>query len=195
MATIVIERKSKCAGYSIGFDVYVMNTYIGELKNGGVLSANVEVGTQILFFKPRNNHPFLYGKIPETTFNAVVNYDNEVVNILAKMNMNNELKVSYADNAPHIPTYGNSYAQSGLLSPPFENTYSGGTPCPRCGSYNLQPITEVSSTGKDFNASDACCGYLLCGPLGLLCGASGKGKQIKSETFWLCSNCGNKFKK
>lgn len=40
--------------------------------------------------------------------------------------------------------------------------------CPKCGS------THLSSNKKGMDKSDACCGALLIGPLGLLCGLSDK---------------------
>jgi len=68
--------------------------------------------------------------------------------------------------------------------------------CPECGSEDLQIVTETSTSGRDFSAGNACCGYfLLGGPLGLLCGACGTGKQTKSDTFFICKGCGKKFKK
>ena len=66
--------------------------------------------------------------------------------------------------------------------------------CPRCGANNCQIVTETTSTGKDFSASKGCCGALLFGPIGILCGACGKGKKINSASYWVCHNCGNKFK-
>ena len=66
--------------------------------------------------------------------------------------------------------------------------------CPKCGNSNLQAVTETSTKGKDFSAGKGCCGALMLGPLGVLCGACGKGKQIYSTTYWLCQDCGNKFK-
>jgi tellurium resistance protein TerD len=54
--------------------------------------------------------------------------------------------------------------------------------CPKCGSKNV----FVSKRG--FNASDACCGALLVGPLGLLCGQSGANKIERN-----CLDCGKKF--
>lgn len=66
--------------------------------------------------------------------------------------------------------------------------------CPNCGSTRLSPVTETQTSGKDFSAGKGCCGYLLLGPLGVLCGACGKGKQTKSTTYWLCNDCGKKFK-
>lgn len=71
---------------------------------------------------------------------------------------------------------------------------NGGFRCPNCGASNCTPIVENSTSGKDFSASKGCCGLLLFGPIGLLCGACGKGKQVTSTTYWVCSNCGNKFK-
>ncbi|MBR5217242.1 MAG: hypothetical protein IKV68_02660 [Oscillospiraceae bacterium] len=75
---------------------------------------------------------------------------------------------------------------------PAEQT--GGVRCVRCGSANLTTVSEVSTQGKNFKAGDACCGAVLLGPLGLLCGATGKGKQTTTTTYWVCKNCGNKFK-
>lgn len=67
--------------------------------------------------------------------------------------------------------------------------------CPNCHSTNITPITETNSSGKDFYAGKGCCGFALLGPIGILCGACGKGKQVTSSTYWMCSRCGNKFQR
>lgn len=61
--------------------------------------------------------------------------------------------------------------------------------CPKCGSENVQYATKTSGGG--FSAGDSCLGYLLLGPLGLLCGACGSGTT--TEEFWVCRDCGNRF--
>ena len=66
--------------------------------------------------------------------------------------------------------------------------------CPNCGNTNLQATTETSSTGKDFSAGKGCCGAILMGPIGILCGACGKGKQTHNNQYWICNNCGNKWR-
>lgn len=66
--------------------------------------------------------------------------------------------------------------------------------CPKCGNENCQITTETSSSGKDFSAGKGCCGFLVLGPIGVLCGACGKGKKIQSTSYWVCPNCGKKFK-
>ncbi len=66
--------------------------------------------------------------------------------------------------------------------------------CPKCGSDNCQITTETTSSGTDFSFGKGCCGALLFGPIGILCGACGEGKQIHSTTYWVCPNCGRKFK-
>lgn len=66
--------------------------------------------------------------------------------------------------------------------------------CPNCGNTNLYPATETTSSGKDFSAGKGLCGAILFGPIGILCGACGEGKQINSTTYWLCPTCGHKFK-
>jgi tellurium resistance protein TerD len=50
--------------------------------------------------------------------------------------------------------------------------------CPRCGS------SSIHAGKKGFSGSKACCGALLVGPLGLLCGTAGKNKVIVT-----CMNC------
>ena len=54
--------------------------------------------------------------------------------------------------------------------------------CPKCGSKN------VFVSKKGFDAGGACCGAMLLGPFGLLCGQSGANKIEKN-----CLDCGKKF--
>lgn len=61
--------------------------------------------------------------------------------------------------------------------------------CPKCGSERIQFGTNTSGGG--FSFSDACCGSIILGPLGVLCGACGS--DTKTEEFWICQDCGNKF--
>ncbi len=196
MAIIIIKRKSSMIGCAQNHNVYLLNTFVGELKNGGVLEIPVEVGTHTISF---NSTMKKFGI--NATFNVVVNEPDEVVELKTRFGYNNNYVVEYADNKPHIPTGVNvvsSQAQK-VITPneQTENTnvvaQSSGLHCPRCGSHDILPVSEVSTKGKDFNASDACCGFLLCGPLGLLCGATGKGKQTTTTTYWMCKGCGNKF--
>lgn len=196
MATIIIKRKSSFAGSAQNHDVYLLNTFVGNLKNGGILEIPVDVGTHILSF---NSTMKKLGK--NATFNVVINDPDEVVELKTKFGMSGEYEVEYADNKPHIPTGINvSNTQSQNVNSSNEKTYntnnstnSTGIHCPRCGSYDIMPVSEVSTKGKDFDAGNACCGYLLCGPLGLLFGATGKGKQTTTTTYWMCKGCGNKF--
>lgn len=196
MATIIIKRKSSFAGSAQNHDVYLLNTFVGNLKNGGILEIPVDVGTHILSF---NSTMKRLGK--NATFNVVINDPDEVVELKTKFGMSGEYEVEYADNKPHIPTGINvSNTQSQNVNSSNEKTYntnnstnSTGIHCPRCGSYDIMPVSEVSTKGKDFDAGNACCGYLLCGPLGLLFGATGKGKQTTTTTYWMCKGCGNKF--
>ncbi len=61
--------------------------------------------------------------------------------------------------------------------------------CPRCGSEHVQYATKT--TGGGFSFLDSCCGYIMLGPLGLLCGACGSGTS--TQEFWICHDCGHKF--
>jgi len=66
--------------------------------------------------------------------------------------------------------------------------------CPKCGNTNLQVTTETTTKGKDYHASRGCCGAIIFGPIGVICGLCGKGKRINSTSYWMCPECGNKFK-
>lgn len=95
---------------------------------------------------------------------------------------------------------------------PSTNTYSANTNywnqrkpssygqvCPRCGQteFELTVETDSKTTGKNFSLGQGCLGYLLFGPLGILCGLCGQGQQtqITNKTYYVCKNCGEKFRK
>lgn len=65
--------------------------------------------------------------------------------------------------------------------------------CPNCGSENCQYITTTETHGKGFSASNACCGSILLGPLGVLCGACGTGVHSTTHEYWVCNTCGRRF--
>ena len=196
MATIIIKRKSSVLGCAQSHNVYLLNTFVGELKNGDTLEVPTEIGTHILSFMSTMK---MGGK--NATFNVVVNEPNEVVEIETNFAMSGEYEVRYSDNKPHIPVGENAInnqAQNtekpneGIESPKIVKEASG-IRCPRCGGHDVMPVSEVHTTGKDFSAGDACCGYICFGPIGLMCGALGKGKQTYTSTYWMCKGCGNKF--
>ena len=199
MAKIIIRRKSSMVGSIQNHDVYRLNTFVGNLKNGQTLEIPVDVGIHMLSF---NSTMKKFGI--NATFNAVVNEPDEIIELKTKFGTGNKYVVEYADNKPHIPTGVNALVQNvdrvedktkdDIETKDNNESETRGVHCPRCKSYDLVPVSEVSTKGKDFHASDACCGYLLCGPLGLLCGATGKGKQTITTTYWMCKGCGNKFK-
>jgi len=59
--------------------------------------------------------------------------------------------------------------------------------CPRCGSSRVFFVTKESG---DFAPSNACCGYILFGPLGLLCGLVSNKETV---TMKECQDCGYQF--
>ena len=50
--------------------------------------------------------------------------------------------------------------------------------CPKCGNTNLQIITETETKGKDFSVTKGCCGAVLFGWIGILCGACGTYREL-----------------
>lgn len=73
--------------------------------------------------------------------------------------------------------------------------------CPNCKSTDLQYTsineTNVTSKGGGYGVGKGCLGYLLLGPLGLLCGACGSKTKITTanteKSGWVCKSCGHKF--
>jgi tellurium resistance protein TerD len=63
--------------------------------------------------------------------------------------------------------------------------------CPKCGGSNLNSVIKPKVSGGN-SASDACCGYALLGPLGLLCGLHKT--NVDNQTFWICQDCGEQFR-
>lgn len=61
--------------------------------------------------------------------------------------------------------------------------------CPKCKSTQVELVTHQQSS--DFSSSKACCGFALCGPLGILFGLDGN--KTPARTFRKCKNCGNEF--
>ena len=90
----------------------------------------------------------------------------------------------------NAPNGGNGYYDGGYGQ---NNVQTSGMRCPKCGSFNCQILTDTTTKGKDFSGSKGCLGALCFGPIGILCGACGKGKQMKTKHFYFCPNCGNKF--
>ena len=60
--------------------------------------------------------------------------------------------------------------------------------CPRCEGSNIQLLSKTE--GSDYDVSSGCCGYILLGPLGLLCGLS---SDKTTETVRVCATCKHEF--
>ncbi len=67
--------------------------------------------------------------------------------------------------------------------------------CPKCGNPHLQAITESEYRTKGYGAGKGCLGYLIFGPIGLICGLCGMGKEKgRTTSYWACNQCGHRFK-
>ena len=58
--------------------------------------------------------------------------------------------------------------------------------------------THVKTSGGGYSATKGCFGWLIFGPFGLLCGNCGSKQKTSvdttNKTYWVCSDCGNKFR-
>jgi hypothetical protein len=62
--------------------------------------------------------------------------------------------------------------------------------CPKCGSESCFPISKTEMKG--YGLGEGCCGYIIFGPIGLICGLCGMGEGKKTD-YWKCGSCGCKF--
>ena len=70
--------------------------------------------------------------------------------------------------------------------------------CPRCGEHSLHPLSEtttsVQTSGGGYSSRKGCLGWLLFGPVGLLCGGLGQKQRTSIHTdnklYWICNECG-----
>lgn len=67
--------------------------------------------------------------------------------------------------------------------------------CPKCGADGCIPQYKQHVSGGGYGCLSGCLGWLLLGPLGLLCGGCGSSVQSKNELVWICPKCGNEFRK
>ena len=65
--------------------------------------------------------------------------------------------------------------------------------CPNCGSENCHFISTTETHRTGFSAGKACCGTLLMGPAGMICGLCGTDVKSHTKEYWICDSCGNKF--
>lgn len=57
--------------------------------------------------------------------------------------------------------------------------------CPRCGSENISSIIDTKTHTKGFDGGDACCGYLLFGWPGVLCGLCNTGDTTLKQQIYV----------
>ena len=196
MATLVIKRKSSMNGCAQNHEVYLGENFIGLLKNGETLEIPIEVGTHKLYF----NNTFKWRDMnKDSVFQVTVNDPDERIEITTCFGTNGEYEAYDTNGTPIISILDNTQTTNPNNNPPQatpnDNTsHTQGIFCPACNSRDVVPITEVTTVGEDFNTRDACCGYLLCGPLGLLFGAPKEEKRTITTVSWVCRSCGSKFK-
>ena len=153
MAKIIIKWNAVFMGAACKFDVYLMNTYIGELKCGRSIEASADVGCHMLYFKQK----FGLGKNISTCFEVVINDESEIVELKAKFDMNGNFVVNYADNAPHIPI--NSGVNSADNTPhiPSDSAGSGG----KMNEIN-KTLTDIKQEQKKTNGClSGCLTFLI----------------------------------
>lgn len=75
----------------------------------------------------------------------------------------------------------------------YYNTPQYGAVCTKCGCGGCQTVTQTKYKDGGYGVGSGICGYLILGPIGLLCGLCGRKSKFKSKTYWICPSCGKKF--
>ena len=61
-----------------------------------------------------------------------------------------------------------------------------------------ETTTSVQTSGGGYSSGKGCLGWLLFGPVGLLCGGLGQKQRTSIHTdnklYWICNECGFKFR-
>lgn len=87
-------------------------------------------------------------------------------------------------------------ARQNIARPTYEEPASFGA-CPQCGAplNDCTPVskTSVKSSGGGYGLFSGCCGLVLLGPLGLLCGLKKQNITSSNQTWWVCRRCGKEF--
>ena len=66
--------------------------------------------------------------------------------------------------------------------------------CPKCGSESISSVVDTTTKTKGFDSANACCGYLLFGWFGILCGLCNTGDTTTTtKTTHICNDCGKRF--
>lgn len=100
--------------------------------------------------------------------------------------MGNETYCPKCGAHAEVPVYDAEVVNNGGAS------YSG-VSCPHCGGHNCQPMQETNISGGGYDPGSGCCGYILFGPLGLLCGLCGNESKTTHNNYWICKDCGCRF--
>lgn len=94
-----------------------------------------------------------------------------------------------------IPTVPQSSGVSNMVISDSENSMK--VRCPRCKSERIITMTKTSTTTttSGYKGGVGCLGWLMLGPLGLLCGLCGMGSKtkVKHINYLVCQECGNEF--
>lgn len=87
-------------------------------------------------------------------------------------------------------------AKQNITRPTYDEPLSFGA-CPQCGAplSDCTPVskTSVKSSGGGYGLFSGCCGLVLLGPLGLLCGVKKQNITSSNQTWWVCRRCGKEF--
>lgn len=68
--------------------------------------------------------------------------------------------------------------------------------CPNCGApfADCVPLVKTTISGSGgYSLFSGCCGTVLLGPLGILCGLRKQRLTTSSKTWWACRRCGKEF--
>lgn len=104
----------------------------------------------------------------------------------------------YSSDDKFCTKCGASTITEDVIKDKIVESHNKGVFCPYCQSYDLQAVSESNTnvSGGGYGLGKGCLGWLVLGPLGLLCGLCGHRVKSQSTTrhYWICKSCGRKFR-
>lgn len=138
------------------------------------------------------------GENLKQTKNTIEQTNNNQIH--AQFNQQNNNKEQFIQSCNYqsqqqLATKNNYQNQQDIIHNLSEDILNNDTMCKKCGHGGCVPNTVTNTkVNTKSGFTEACCGMLIFGPIGILCGLCGHSTSVSqsSKTWWNCANCGSK---
>lgn len=193
---LIIENVKGIAFFpTAAVNVSVDNVKLGNLSEYGTSSFKIPRGKHSLTIGTRT----IWVNIPKDTDSVQMTFKWNRLGDPIIICGQSEIIIQSPSYKPRVTSYQSPQSSQNYQAPQsIQVTQQGQTlRCPVCNSEDLLSVTESETVvkGGGYGIMNGCCGYILLGPLGFLCGLCGREPQTKvtNHQLWFCKTCGHKF--